>query len=264
MNKRYWKKVKLLQLLRRHFAATVMVRGLSTHVVNKQALLPIRDNSVLPKLQSFSQLQHKSLPEAVAALPQLPVPLSQQLLHNLTSSTNTVIVRDSSAISNDVDAAMKAQRQQLLQYNELLGRFYDEKLRCKVAKTLPAHRGIKYLTQFIALTGTRHTNVLITDHNSKAFREIVKYKREDAFYRERERSFKLRILLNRFYSWLYDLNDVRAFMGKLRRMDFSNYTLRNSLLHRKNLKLSVKFNHDNLQQRNSLLRIASQRRVHVR
>jgi hypothetical protein len=65
--------------------------------------------------------------------------------------------------------------------------------------------------------------------------------------------FKLQILLDRFFGWLYDQDDVRGWMHELRGMDTKNYAMRNTLIHRKNLKVAVDLGKTSVNQRSTLM-----------
>jgi hypothetical protein len=154
----------------------------------------------------------KYLPHAHERVEQFSTDLSQRLLNNLVSTVPTAVVRDSTEAGSLVVRTTKIhkERTEMIAYNTLIKKFYNDKLKRKFAKTLPAHRGIKYAVEFIKQTGTRKGNRLIRHWTTNTLTELVKWKRDDLFYREREDLFKLRILLDRFFGWLYDQNDVRG------------------------------------------------------
>jgi hypothetical protein len=148
----------------------------------------------------------KYLPKAHDRVGQLGVDLSQLLFKNLISDVHTSVISDSSTALSSAsparsrDQQVKSERNLVIGYSKFMKKYYESKLKRKVAKTLPAQRGIKHAVEFIQQTGTRKGNRLMKDFNNhQALRENVKFKREGLFYRERKNLFKLQILLDRFF-----------------------------------------------------------------
>jgi hypothetical protein len=267
LKKRTWPKPNVFRFARSDFVRLASsgrrVNAISANIViSKPALVPMPainnpwkfDDKKLKAKVLISGFKY--LPKAHDRVEQLGVGLSQHLFKNLISDVPTPIISDSNAVSSPVrnrDQQIKSERNLVVGYSKFMKKFYEDKSKRKVAKTLPAQRGIKHAVEFIQQTGTRKGNRLLKDFNSQVLRENVKYKREGLFYRERKNLFKLQILLDRFFGWLYDQDDVRGWMHELRDMDTKNYVMRNALIYRKNLKVAVDLGKTNVNQRSTLL-----------
>jgi len=198
--------------------------------------------------ETFQGAGFKELPMAHNNVEQFSVDVMQQLMKNLVSSPNSMISvlnKGDEKTAHELDTSTKSQRKAMINYNELQRKFYNELQKDRYAKKTPLHRGNKLVNEYMTLTGTRKLAPIITDFWTKQLRTLVRYKREDQFYRLYDRVFKLRIISNGLFSYLYKQNDVRGFMHRLRTMSINDYLVKNTLLHRKNLKISVNFNKTN-------------------
>jgi hypothetical protein len=270
LKKRTWPKPKTFRLARSDFVRSALsgrrVNAVSANIgIVKPTLIPMPvvnnpwkfDDKKLKAKAAISGFKY--LPKAHDRVEQFGIDLSQHLFKNLISDAPSLVISDSSAVSTSSsparnrDQQIKSERNFLTGYSKFLKKYYETKSKRKVAKTLPAQRGIKCAIEFIQQTGTRKGNRLVKDFNNQVLREIVKFKREGLFYRKRKNLFKLQILLDRFFGWLYEQADVRGWMHELRDMDTKNYTARNTLIHRKNLKVAVDLRKANTNQRSTLM-----------
>ena len=172
INKTRWPKSKVLQTVRGNLvdsslgprrldAGTAKMVPTPTPVVNND--WKFKNTKKLVK--NFNISGFKYLSHAHDRIEQFSTDLSKYLIDSLVLSIPLAIVRDSSYSDslNTHSDSIKSERSLLIGYNALVKKFYNDKLKRKVVKTLPAYRGIKYAVEFIKQTGTRKGNRLIRD-----------------------------------------------------------------------------------------------------
>src|SRR6185437_14092026 len=164
-------------MARFNFARAAISNIYGSHKVVNVPYISVASNKPTKELKKVSAVvQNFKYPsKSQEQVEQFAVDLSRHIFNNLTGNPTAVI---GTVQTEKLDALVKNERQFLITYNDLVRKFYDETVAKKVDKRVPAHRGIKYLTDFITLSGARKSNALMTDHDTKAITEMMKFKKE--------------------------------------------------------------------------------------
>lgn len=172
----------------------------------------------------------------VRVLSEVSNDLYTHYLSNLQSMDNASSVINSKTSKQNVHTARV-----LNKYSQLLRKYFQAVYDAKLVKKIPAASAMHWVREYLRLTSdTRRRVSLWNRFNRVAFHFRPKAKEDDKRGRKKKILFKVKILFDRLFKWLYEQPNARyALASPIQKGVVRDYIVRNQFIFKKHFKVKL-------------------------
>lgn len=168
------------------------------------------------------------------------VEMSTDLYMHYLENLNHIETVDS-LISTNTSAHNTYAARSLRKYMLLLKLYFNEVYGNKMSKKIPASSAMHWIREYLRLTNSiKRRPALWNRFNRVAFHFLPKAKDDEQRGRKKKILFKLKILFDRLFKWLYAEKNARyALSTPIQKGTFREYILRNQFIFKKQFKIKL-------------------------